>query len=93
MQGHLHHPVLTALDAPVAARACCVQMVAVGLFGKAIGQTLAKPAGHTQTQVAMVGFQAQHIVGSGLDDLPGNRFLAAHGIEGDDAALNVQEFE
>lgn len=58
-------------------------MVAVGLFGKAIGQTLVKLGGHAQTQVAVVGFEAQYIVGLSLDAVPGNGLLATHGIDGD----------
>ena len=38
----------------------------------------------------MVGPPAQHVVGPLLPDLACNRFLAAHGIEGYDAALQAQ---
>ena len=37
------------------------------------------------------GFKAQHTVGHAGDDVCGNGLLAAHGIDGDATALNVQE--
>ena len=67
----------------MAAGACCVQMVAVGPFGKAIGQAFVKPGGHTQAQVVVIGFEAQHVVGSCRDDVLGDGLLAAHGVDGE----------
>lgn len=37
-------------------------------------------------QVAVVGLQGQQVLGAGLDQLPGDSFLTAHGVEGDQAA-------
>ena len=34
----------------------------------------------------LVGLEGQHVVGVGFDDLAGDAFLAAHGVEGDDGA-------
>lgn len=51
------------------------------------------PPSHVQAQVAAMGLQTRYIVGLAGYDLLGNRFLAAHGVDGDDAALDAQELE
>ena len=44
-------------------------------------------------QVAVVGLQGEHVVSTLLNDLLGNGLLAPHGINRDDAALHVQQFQ
>ena len=63
------------------------------MLAKAFGQDLVKPGGYAQAEVRVIGFKAQHIVGLTGDDVCGNGLLAAHGINGDDAAFNAQELE
>ena len=38
----------------------------------------------------VVGFECEHVVGVGFVDFPRDGFLAAHGVEGDDAAGQLQ---
>src|SRR5690606_20174780 len=47
------------------------------------------------TKGALVALQGEHVIGSSVDDLPGDLTLAAYGIDGDDGALDgqhIQEF-
>jgi hypothetical protein len=39
---------------------------------------------------SVVGFEREHVVGAGFVDLSGDGFLAAHGVECDDAAGQFQ---
>lgn len=48
------------------------------------------PEARIFVQRGMVLFQCRQIVSLGLDDLPGDRLLAAHGIDGDQRAVQVE---
>ncbi len=39
----------------------------------------------------LIAFEGQHIIGLFIgNNLPGDIFLTAHGVDGDDAALDIQ---
>ena len=44
-------------------------------------------------QAALIAFDAEHVIGLFVDDLCGDLLLAAHGIDGDDGALEGQQVE
>jgi hypothetical protein len=51
---------------------------------------LVKPRAHRFGQVGMVLFEREHVVGFGLGDVLGDTFLAAHRINADDRAAQLE---
>ena len=78
-------PVAAQLFAPVAREALAVQ-AAARLGGAAALKVLL----HHSMHVLLVALEAEHVVRTALLQLPGNALLAADGVNGDDAALQVQ---
>lgn len=44
---------------------------------------------HVGFEVGLISFEAEHIVGAMIDDLLSDRHLAAHGVDGDDSAVEL----
>ncbi len=45
------------------------------------------------SQFALVALERQHVISTAFDNLLGNGLLAAHGVDGDDAALQFQHLQ
>jgi len=58
-----------------------------------VAKCLLKDAGDRGRERRLIVLHAQHVVGSTIDDLAGDLFLTAHGVDRDKAALDSQQLQ
>lgn len=84
-----HTPVAANFDAVMSGLYSFVE--AVLAVRKSLRMVLVKPLLHCLMQLVMIGFEGQDVICLLLDNLGGNRLLRAHGINCNDAALDIQQ--
>lgn len=60
--------------------------------GRRSSQTFGEQYADRRVNVALIFVHRQHVAGLPGDDMLGDLFLAAHGVDGDQAARNLQDW-
>ena len=90
---HLDQPVLTTLLAPVSALFADGFVVVMCATGEVLLLTDVPERVDLVVQVFVIALQRQHVVGLAGADGRGDALLAAHRVDGDDAALDRQQLQ
>ena len=91
--GDFDEPMLPLLNASLVVGLCILSVATVRLLGKPVLLAFLKLRSDLAVQVGVVGLERQDVIGFGIDDVLGDRFLAPHGIYGDNAALDAEQLQ